>query len=398
MRSCLRVATALLLSSVAEAFVTERAGLRCLHSSAAATPRPSAQVLMLAKKKKGGKGRAEASSAAVATADAAPESTAEPVAASATVITGGDGIFPLAGGAWARRRLSEDQLSFGGVLTAVSSCSDDDDALAEFVQTNRDMLDYRWLYRLTGELLRAQNTGETAREAQLRDLRARVVKLTQAFDAPLFKQIGEAEGRLGQLLGRFAAKNVPNPTEAETATAAGSTAPQVFAFWMVILAAIAAWESKLSIPSASAMAKAKLEELATVVGALEKSPGLLESAGVGHLNTLLALPNLALPGADAAEAKAAFASLGLGEEEAAQLVRKLGCLSCQATRHAFQAYNPFVQKSAGLFDVLLLGSLQPLTAPDIALPERTEYTSNLVRLAEEADKMDNSKRSVELYW
>jgi len=385
----------LLLSSGATAFVTEGAGLRCVHRRASA-PCPSAHVLMLAKKKKGGKKRAEPAAAAVATAEPAPEIEAEPAAQPPAAITGGEDIFPLADGAWARRRVSADQLSFGGVLSAVSGCSDDD-ALAEFVQTNRDLLDYRWLYRLTGELLRAQNTGETAREAELRELRARIIRQTQAFDAPLFKQIGEAEGRLGQLLGRYVTKNVPDPTSDDVVAASGSSAMQVFAFWMVILAAIAAWESKLAIPSASAMAKAKLEELSTVVGALESAPGLLDSAGVGSMNMLLALPNHALPGADASEAKAALASLGLSTEDTAQLLRKVGCVSCQATRHAFQAYNPLVQKSAALFDVLQFGSVQPLTAPDIALPDRLEYTSNLVRLAEEADKMD-IKRDIELYW
>ena len=44
-------------------------------------------------------------------------------------------------------------------------------------------------------------------------------------------------------------------------------------------------------------------------------------------------------------------------------------------------------------------SLQPLTAPDIALPERKEYTSNLVKLAVEAEGMAISESNpVQLFW
>jgi hypothetical protein len=42
-------------------------------------------------------------------------------------------------------------------------------------------------------------------------------------------------------------------------------------------------------------------------------------------------------------------------------------------------------------------SLQPLNVPDIASPERTEYTSNLIKIAEDADKQF-PEREVEIFW
>jgi len=349
--------------------------------------------LMLAKKKKGGGSR----TAPAVTVAEAPAAIEAPPAAEEQPFTPGEDTFPLNEGAWEHRRVSTEGLSFDKVLEAVSGCVSDDAALEEFVQTNRDLLDYRWLYRLTASMLRAQNLGEDARATELRELRARVVKATQNFDAPLFRQVGEAEGRLGQMLGRYAAANQPNPSAAEVVKAAGSTSAQAFAFWLVMVAAVAAWESKLSVPSVAGMAKGKLAELAEVLSALEDSPQFLENSGVGQLGVLLGMPNQVLPGADTQQARGVIDSLGLTADELAQLTRRLGCVSCQASRHAFQAYNPLVQKSAAMYDVLLYGSLQPLNAPDIASPERTEYTSNLIKIAEDADKQF-PEREVEIFW
>ena len=52
--------------------------------------------------------------------------------------------------------------------------------------------------------------------------------------------------------------------DAEVVLAAGGQPIQIFAFWLVVVAAMAAWESKLATPSTSAMAQAKIAELAEV--------------------------------------------------------------------------------------------------------------------------------------
>lgn len=362
----------------------------------AARSATGARVVMLAKKKKGGKARAAkgapAASAAVAEVEAAEEAPpAAPPALEEAVE-----IFPIPAGAWERRRVAATDASFDALLAAAEATSDDDD-LAEYVQTNRDMLDYRWLYRLTGELLRAQNTGAEARSAELRELRGRIIRLSQRYDAPLFKQIAEAEGRLGQVLGLYAAKQAPPASQ--IAAAAGQTGTQVFAFWVVVVSAISAWEAKLLVPSVTGMAQGKLDELAEVLGALEAAPGLLASAQLDQLNTLVASPNQAMADAAVADATGALAGLGLDDDAAAELLRKLGCLSCQASRHAFQAYNPFVQKTAALYDVLRYGRVQPLSPVDIKQPPRAEYTSNLVKLAVDAEEFAVSQdTSVELFW
>ena len=85
-------------------------------------------------------------------------------------------------------------------------------------------------------------------------------------------------------------------------------------------------------------------------------------------------------------------TLPKGEEDSLKVVRRLGCLSCQLQRHAFQAYNPLVQKATALYDVLQYGAPQPFvaprTAPADAVPPEPNPTSNLIRLAYDADSLE----------
>jgi len=58
-----------------------------------------------------------------------------------------------------------------------------------------------------------------------------------------------------------------------------------------------------------------------------------------------------------------------------------------------------LRTAAALYDVLLHGSVQPLSALDIKTPERKEYTSNLVKLAIDAEgTMAMEGRPIELFW
>ena len=128
--------------------------------------------------------------------------------------------------------------------------------LTDWVATNRDLLDYRFLYTLTGHKMRAANSGDGRRAERLDACRGKIVQQTQAFDAPLFTAVGEAEARLGALLAQYMQGSAP-PAE-EVVAAAGTSAPDVFSFWLVIMAAIAAWESKLGVASVEGQARAKL--------------------------------------------------------------------------------------------------------------------------------------------
>jgi len=349
---------------------------------------------MLAKKKKGSKsGRQNVAMEAPVSQD-----SDEATSSAAMPFSAGADVFLIPEGGWERHRIQlSASTSFDEIFAAAAAAAVDEKALKAFVGTNRDMLDYRWLYRLTAEVLRAQNTGNAARSAELRGLRDRIVRLNQRYDAPLFKEIAQAEARLGQVLGLYQMKKAPPPPE--IVKAAGQTGAQVFAFWVVLCAAIAAWESKLEVPSLVDMARNKLRELGEVLGAVEAEEGRMEDARLVELNKLLAVPNQALPDAQPQDARAALQAIGLDSEGQQRLIRKLGCLSCQASRHSFQAYNPLVQKTSALYDVLVYGSVQWLSAPDIQQPERSGYTSNLVKIAVEAEDFAVSEGgSVQLYW
>lgn len=50
--------------------------------------------------------------------------------------------------------------SYEDVRKALLGVAADEDSMVEFVQANRDLLDYRFLYRMTADLLRAENTGD----------------------------------------------------------------------------------------------------------------------------------------------------------------------------------------------------------------------------------------------
>jgi hypothetical protein len=182
------------------------------------------------------------------------------------------------------------------------------------LQANRDLLDYRFLYRLTSEFLRAENTDQPDQARALDAARVRAVKAAQRFDTPLYKQVGEAESRLGGLLA-LQMQGKP-PTAKAVVQAAGASPPvrvlmrdarrgaarrerslrlrrmracvrespiaharhgvvacgvvlvvarrarqAIFAFWLVLLAAICAWESKLDVASVVAQARSKIADL-----------------------------------------------------------------------------------------------------------------------------------------
>lgn len=256
---------------------------------------------------------------------------------------------------------------------------------AEFVSVNRDLLDYRMLYRLTAEKERAANSGNAAGSAELEALRVPLVRATQRFDAPMYTQVEAAEARLGELLSQPA-----QPRRAAVVrAAAGGTAPQLFGFWVVLLAAVSAWESKLGAVGTAGLAEAKLEELAEIRDVLE-TPGLARAGGYDKLTALLrSLPNysnssgLLLPGQEPL-ARARLDELEPDPALQLSVVRAMGCLSCLAQRHGFQAYNPLAQQAAALYDVLLRGRAAPLEGQDTRSPAR-EVSSRLVQMANDAD-------------
>lgn len=226
---------------------------------------------------------------------------------------------------------------FSSVADEASSALGDDAAFTALVAANRDLLDYRFQYRLTAQGIAATNLGDEVVAAERNKLRDAVVKACLRFDAVFYREVGLAEQRLGQLLGAILNGDKPGP---EVMVAAAGAAPQQqLGFWFVTSAAISAWESKLEVPSVASQAKQKLVELGAVRDALEADSPFMASAGV-HILAPLVRAQLTHPldhvryGPQAAAAVNAMPALD--DEARTRLLRKIGCLREQCSRHAYQ--------------------------------------------------------------
>lgn len=179
----------------------------------------------------------------------------------------GEAIFPLPNCEWESLRVFSPGSAVAGdsanpVYTKLlaRSCMvlEEGSLWKDFVSVNRDQFNFRFMYLLTAQMLAAKNLGEETKAAELQELRIHIARECMLFDVPLFKQIGLAEGRLGQVLGLYMQNNPPSAEE--VVLAAGGTGIEVLAFWGVLAAAIAAWEAKLGT-SVDDLARNKLKEL-----------------------------------------------------------------------------------------------------------------------------------------
>jgi len=177
----------------------------------------------------------------------------------------------------------------------------------------------------------------------------------------------------------------------------------VYAFWVVTAAAMAAWEKNLNVAAVAGQARQKLGELGQIRDTLEANAGLMDACGLTPLLPLFSLPNLAnvsgtITPADMAAARAALSDVEPDPTAALGLIRRIGCTYCQAQRHGFQAYNPLVQQSAALTDVLLYGAIVPLEGREIQAPKR-EISSRMVQIANDADEaMRQANVEIPLFW
>ena len=300
--------------------------------------------------------------------------------------------------------------TYEAVRAALLSLGDSEEVMTAFMQANRDLIDYRFLYRLTSEKLRAMHTGDRATEKTLTEVRARAVRAAQRFDAPLFKEVGEAETRLGGLLAQY--MQGKNPTAADVVGVAGETPLGIFAFWMVLLSAVAAWEAKLPLEAVADQARGKLQQLGELRAAVEADDGLLATAGIGPLSRLFRESDVFNPETGAIAPSLQFGMLNArcgqllvellpDEVDRTLLIRRVGCLYCQAQRHGFGAYNPMVARAAALYDILLYGEMQPLTAVDTKKPDTDFFNSEsgLVTMAAEAEQLmlEQGEETI-LYW
>lgn len=304
----------------------------------------------------------------------------------------GESIFPIGSEGWLQHRVSivlDDRNSaFTSILgEAVKLADDDETGWAAFVAANRDHIDYRLLYRLTAQVLRTQNLGETEAETRLRAVRYQLVKRTQDYDYPMYKEVSQAEGRLGQVLGQYAQGTKPKASA--IVMAAGSSSRQIFSFWLVVVSAIAAWETKLRVQSVAEMASARIADLAEILDILEERKPMMEKGMLTPLLAFRTLPNFWEPGADLNQARTLLQSVASDEAEQQLIIRRIGCIHNQLQRHAFQAYQPMILKWSALHDVLTLGSPLSIQAEDIEdapSDKDAPYSSTLMQMAAEAEK------------
>jgi len=352
---------------------------------------------MLAKKAKGKAAAADEVVAAPAEAVAVEPVAAEPVAVEAVAaeaLGGWDSIFPVEQPQlWEAHRVTARAPSYDQIFQALKATSDE--SLRDFVNVNRDLLDYRFMYQMTGNVLRKQNTGDAAGSAELRTLRDEVLRWAQRFDAALFQAIVAAEGRLGQLLAQYMTPGA-SPSAEEVVAAAGSKPLEVFAFWLVVRSAAAAWRLKLGMESVAELAEQKLKELSEVAEAIEAQPeASMARRSLGQLPQLLAIGDIIVP--EAASARAQLAAIEPEPEAQLRLLRGAGCVACACQRHAFEAYNPMVRQAAGVYDTLLYGEPRGIEGQDIASPKREGFESRLVQMAFEADA-SLPKEYRQLFW
>ena len=275
-------------------------GLQCGMRPLLATPGAPAScrsrsLCMLAKKAKGSR-TTKPSAAESAPVAEAPIEADEGASESATVPLpdAWEPIFPAEQSQWATHRVvgkTASGPSIDQVIERLRSVGGDEQALSDFCRVNRDLLDYRCMYKLTAYMLRAQNT-RAADVDELRQLHNATLRQLQIFDAPLFQAVKAAETRLGQLLAQYvsASQGAGEPPSAADCTAAAGEAPlEVFAFWLVVRSAAAAWREKLGQVEVAELAQAKLGELVEVAEALEADAALVARGCLAGLPQLLAL-------------------------------------------------------------------------------------------------------------
>lgn len=130
-------------------------------------------------------------------------------------------------------------------LDSLIECFEDarsGDQFAAVVVANRDLVTERLLYRFTSAILQVENRKtdvETRREegANMRALRTDLIAHCWSNDYPLKVEIQNAEARL---LGVLQGSNIKK----DVARNCGTTTLEVDAFWIVVFAAVAAWEER----------------------------------------------------------------------------------------------------------------------------------------------------------
>ena len=162
---------------------------------------------------------------------------------------------------------------------------------------------------------------------------------------------------------------------------------------------------KLPVESAAAQAKEKIGQLTEIRTILEGNSDIMGIGYVHPVQQLASTADMTTPNredatdadANVKESQALLTSLSPDRLDQILTIRRLGCLYCQAQRHGFQAYNPMVQRTAALYDVLMHGKPQPLAAVDIKSPIR-EYTSTMTKMSAGGGILRDQGVEIPLFW
>lgn len=111
---------------------------------------------------------------------------------------------------------------------------------AEYVAANRHYFDFRFLYRLTADLLVAAGDAQIEKEVRLELLRLRLLRSIAHVDRALKKYVRQSEQDLRNILGTAALSNLDGLTQFFDRVFENAEPMLLASFWIVVYAALAA--------------------------------------------------------------------------------------------------------------------------------------------------------------
>ena len=268
-----------------------------------------------------------------------------------------------------------------------------------FVVVNRHYFDFRFLYGLTALKISVGARGERLEELQLEMLRARLMLALRIVDQPMARALRQCEALLRAVLEQPDMRSETQLVALVERVLSPLDAMHAAAFWLVVHAALAAWQRRRQ-------RHPKSVNETVVYGLMAVRNALLRSS---HLRTQLPREYLLLgevfaTGAavegDGNEATAELAAAT--DDEDARVIQRvtrdstddviinIGALSAFLTARQAHAYGPLAQMVTDVYDTMRsarydipspLDDLWPLISDDdIPLPEgTTESVFNKVR-------------------
>jgi hypothetical protein len=238
------------------------------------------------------------------------------------------------------------------------------DYLEACIVSNRDHVSERVLYRFTSAILQAESQGALEEAANMRSLRAHIIRICWEYDRPLRERLYDAEARLVKVLKNEQETNILKLIGQEC----GNTSIDVNAFWIVTFAAVAAWEAQNAEDrNEYSEVQLRLKEIAEKT---RKSDKLLKL-----LSPSLSLVGQVLTASD--PERQAEVLLGAGET----IIMEMGVILEQIRLWPSNAYGEFIQKVQDIRDYAIenvLGCHVPSFASFRFTPAEIDRGSRLI--------------------